>query len=1005
MNVYALFPLFATIVYIPLLAMTIISRPWQKRNLLFIAFLASAMTWSLLDYMFRGNVFPNHTLLIWNLTLISYPVMAVQFYQFISSFFGPGKGRWLWFAYGALACIFILAIFGYIGEGYHYQNDRFYPQYGFGILFIAVPVVMLATRSFIVLWNRLKSNENPVLCNQLISLLVALGVLTVFTLTTMLPWGREIPISHIGAILVGFILSYAVLRHDLIDIRMFLRKGAAWMTFAIIGIVAYWLLVLMLHFLTPFPLDMTTMYAGTGVAVLVVCFLFKIRGNFFELVTRAFEGSRYDIRRRLDEFTDRIHNVFSLKEQGNELINLLIRSINVTQACLMFPEAGSEDYTAQFSESRGKHCELDSFRLKAGDLIISHLKREHSPLLRDDLETLPAFLGMWAQEREEIKGRDISMFVPLISRDQLIAILVLGPKVSGRFTLEDFNIISDVTNRVAVSMEKEYLREQLREREEELSVINNSSVILSSSLDIQEIFGSFIEELKKVVEVTWASIVLDEDGELVCRAVSAPENAEYKVGDVIPLEGSGVGWVLANRKLFLESDLEKDHYFNTAEGHLRHGLRTLVYLPLIAKGRIIGCFIVASAQPNTYNHRHIKLLEQLASQIAMPLENTQLYARAEKKARVDEMTGLLNRRSLDEMLDNEISRHSRYGGEFSLAILDLDNFKAYNDTYGHLSGDALLRDIGARIKASIRTADSAFRYGGDEFAIVLPQTDIEAATQVAERVGRRIAANTNSGDIGITASIGIAVWPHDGISHSDIITAADITLYHAKRQGGNRTIAASSVTESEIVIDTLGSRVRSGDEKVLDVAAVLAQTVDDKNRLARDHSLKVGEYALVLGRELGLGAAELDCLQTSALLHDIGKLAIAEEILNKTGELTPEERETMKGHCRTGASIVGNIPQVAHCREAVRHHHESYDGSGYPDGLRGAAIPVQARILNIANAFAVLTDNSIAEPLSPGRALDELKKNAGKKFDPELVAVFVTAYEKQHPGTKHQVRR
>ena len=704
MNVYALFPLFATIVYIPLLAMTVLSKPRQKRNLLFIGYLIAAMVWSLLDYMFRGDIFPTHTMVIWNLTLVSYPVMAVQFYQFISSYFGPNKGRWLWFAYGSLAAIIILAIFGYVGEGYHYENGRFYPNYGIGIIFMAVPLLILAARAAYVLYNRLRANENPILCNQLISLLVSLVVITVFTLFSISPWGREYPLSHIGGLLVGFILSYAVLRHNLIDIRLFLRKGAAWTTFAITGIIVYWLFILVFHAITPFPVDFTTLYVATGLAVLVVALLFKIRGSFFEVVTRAFEGSRYDIRRRLDEFTEKIHNVFSLKEQGSELLNLLIQSINVNQACLMFPEAGSEDYTTQFVEPRQKAGELDTFHLQAGDLIINYLKKEHAPLLRDDLETLPAFLGMWAQEREEIKGRDISMFVPLISRDQLIAILVLGAKISGRFTLEDFNIISDVTNRVAVSMEKEYLREQLREREEELSVINNSSVILSSSLEIQDIFGSFIDELKKVVDVTWASIVLEEDGELRCAALSSPEHADYKVGDIIPREGSGVGWVVANRRKFIEPDLERDNYFNTGEAHRHHGLRTLAYLPLVAKGRIIGVFIVASTEPNAYTHRHLKLLEQLASQIAMPLENTQLYARAEKKARVDELTGLLNRRSLDEMLDSEISRHSRYGGEFSLAILDLDNFKVYNDTYGHLSGDELLKEIGGRIKGRRTTA-------------------------------------------------------------------------------------------------------------------------------------------------------------------------------------------------------------------------------------------------------------------------------------------------------------
>ncbi|MCJ7606200.1 MAG: diguanylate cyclase, partial [Dehalococcoidales bacterium] len=596
---------------------------------------------------------------------------------------------------------------------------------------------------------------------------------------------------------------------------------------------------------------------------------------------------------------------------------------------------------------------------------------------------------------------------PLISRERVIAILVLGHKRSGRFSMEDFSVIKDVTGRVAVSMEKEYLREQLREREEEISVINNSSVILSSSLDIQEIFGSFIEELKKVVDVTWSSIALVEEDEIRCTALSSPENADYKVGDTIPLEGSGAGWVLTQKKLFIEPDLQKDHYFDFGANHKKFGLRTMVYLPLIVKGRAIGSFIVASGQPNAYTQRHVKLLEQLASQIAMPLENTQLYIKAEKKARIDELTGLLNRRSLDEMLDNEISRHSRYGGEFSLAIIDLDSFKAYNDTYGHLSGDSLLREIGNTIKMSIRNADHAFRYGGDEFAIVLPQTDIESASQVADRVRRKIGSGIDTKDVAVTASIGIASWPGDGVSHTDIITAADVTLYQAKRNGGNQTLCASGVSVIEQLAETLATGESGGKKKkILDVARALAETIDSKSKYSKNHSQKVSEHALILGRAIEMNADDLERLHTSALLHDIGKIGISEAILDKSGDLNAEEWDIMKTHSRLGAAIASNIAQTAQCQEAILHHHEWFNGAGYPDGLKGDDIPVEARILSIADAFVAMTTNSAyAVALTGEQALGELKKNAGKQFDPELVNMFISVYDKKHTGAPGKVRR
>ena len=218
------------------------------------------------------------------------------------------------------------------------------------------------------------------------------------------------------------------------------------------------------------------------------------------------------------------------------------------------------------------------------------------------------------------------------------------------------------------------------------------------------------------------------------------------------------------------------------------------------------------------------LLEQLAAQIAMPVENARLYAKAEEKARIDELTGLLNRRSLDEMIDSEISRHSRYGGVFSLAILDLDSFKAFNDNYGHLAGDKLLRQVGHIIKSAIRSSDQAFRYGGDEFAILLPQTTIDAARQVAERVREKIATKVETGNVQITASIGLASWPADGIGQKEIIAAADVALYRAKRSGGNQSHCASgTLLPLDAIESSSGDNV---DSKTLSLVYALAETVD-----------------------------------------------------------------------------------------------------------------------------------------------------------------------------------
>ena len=854
-----------------------------------------------------------------------------------------------------------------------------------------MPLLVLAVRNLFVFGKMLKNTNNPVLHNQLLTLTLCISILLVFTILSIPSWAKEFPIAHYGNLLNAFILSYAVIRHQLVDIKIVIRRGTAWFSLGIVGALSFWLVFIFLHSIFKFQLDMAASLIATILAIGSAIFIYKLKGQLFELMNRAFQGSSYDYHQRLNDFTGKIHNIFSLKEQGGELLGLLTKAINVKQASLLFPETGSGDYTTQFVEPKDKEGRLANLRLRAGNPVIRYMERERKTLTRENLTILPAFLGLWPREKEDIESKEISMFVPLISRDRLIAILVLGNKHAGRFSLEDLGIVEDVTSRVAVSIEKEYLREQLREREEELSVINNSSFILSSSLDIQEIFGSFIEELKKVIDIEWAAIVLLDENDLCCVALSSAEGSAYQVGERIPLEESGTGWVINQKKVFVESDLSQGRYFKTGENFYQRGLHTVVYLPLIAKGAAIGSLIITSKRANAYNQRHIKLLEQLTSQIAMPLENTLLYAKAEKKARIDELTSLLNRRSLDEMIDNEISRHSRYGGVFSLAILDLDSFKVYNDTFGHPAGDKLLRQVGTVIKSAIRTADRAFRYGGDEFAILLPQTTIDAGLQVTERVRRTIAEETSSSDIPVTISIGLASWPDDGISHTDIIAAADVTLYRAKRSGGNQSCQASGALVNLQMSGAATDIDNSIDIKILEVIRALAETVDARSYYTFNHSKRVTDYALALGKALKLDSTEMCRLEACALLHDIGKIGISDLIINKSSELTAEEWELIKSHPKLGSEIAGRIPQLSCCVNGILHHHERYDGTGYPETLKGDKIPLEARILAIADAYVAMTsERSYSGTMNHKHAIEELQKGVGAQFDPYLVEQFIT---------------
>ncbi len=1004
MNVYALIPLVATMAYIPLLATTIGTRPWRKQHALFLVFLTTAMLWSATDYVFRSNLLPQYNLLLLQVIIVFFAWTAVQLFWFTATFLAPRQGLWLPFAYGSLALVTVLVVLGYIPEGFTTSGDKLYPQYGFGVIFLAVPLLTLLGRNAYLGFKKLKGLDDPVLYNQIVSLLLALFVIAIFILAGQLPWGREYPISHLGNLINAFILSYATIRHRLLDIRIVLRRGLVLVGLGVIGVVGYWFLLGIVHSIFGFEFDLMVEIAVTLVTIAIVIFLYKLRGLLVVTIGKVFQGQSYDYRRRLSDFAGKIHRVFSLKEQGGELLELVTKAIGCRKACLLFPSRGG-DFIAQVVEPENEDNPLSSFRLRQDSPIVKYLREQRHPLTRESLSILPEFRSLWHEEKEEIKSNELELLMPLISREQLIGILVLDGKKSGRYTLEDLQLLEDITGRVAVSIEKEYLHEQLRRREEELAIINRSSAILTSSLDIQRIYDSFVMELRKVVDVGWTAITLIEENDIFLLALSSEIGSAWQVGERIPIKGSATEWVVTHRKAVIEPDLAQECRFSTGKYHLQQGVRSIVYLPLITNNEVIGSLTVASTNPNAYNQEQVKLLEQLASQIAMPIENSRLYAKVEEEARLDELTDLLNRRSLDELVTGEISRHSRYGGVFSIIILDLDSFKTFNDRYGHLAGDKLLSQIGAIMKGAIRNADQAFRYGGDEFAILLPQTTIEAAYQVAERVRRQVASKVKAGSIRVTTSLGMASWPADGIGLNEIIAAADGALYHAKRNGGNQSYRASGAML--ISDDAFGSDGGGEDSEVLSTIYALATAVDVRDHYTRSHSKKVNEYAVAIAEALNLESLEVNKLSTCAILHDIGKIGINDEILNKQGKLTSEEWEAIKSHPQLGATIASHTRQLAQYIPGILHHHERYDGNGYPKGLKGKDIPQEARILAVADAFAAMTSERYYSKALPFKeAFDELKRNAGTQFDPKLVNVFLHLTKTTSVATtKEDIRR
>lgn len=360
-------------------------------------------------------------------------------------------------------------------------------------------------------------------------------------------------------------------------------------------------------------------------------------------------------------------------------------------------------------------------------------------------------------------------------------------------------------------------------------------------------------------------------------------------------------------------------------------------------------------------------------------------ARLEALATTDPLTGLPNHRALVDLIDKEIERSRRFERPCALLFLDLDHFKALNDTCGHGAGDLALQELGTVIKEGLRAIDTIGRWGGEEFVVMLPESDAMTALHVGERLRALVAAHLfqAGGGLYMTCSVGVAAYPEDALVRSDLLEAADRAMYAAKQMGRNQVLAFSDPIVRTLETEGPGSR----EEAILQgTVEALASMVDVRDAYTGQHTTGVVLLAGRIAQEMQLDTAEARLVTLVAKLRDIGKVAVPDAILQKPGPLTEEEWVKMRAHPVIGAEVTSRVPTLRMASPGIRGHHERWDGAGYPDGLAGEAIPLAARIVAVADAFrSIITERRFRAARSYGDAMEELNRCAGAQFDPTVV--------------------
>ncbi len=577
--------------------------------------------------------------------------------------------------------------------------------------------------------------------------------------------------------------------------------------------------------------------------------------------------------------------------------------------------------------------------------------------------------------RELVDAFDVAsaLFVPVAYDDEVRRVAVLVAHAPRSFPADEVTAAEALVDVAAAGLARLEADDRRSARAAQDRALVRAARTLNMSLELHEVLRTLAREAALSLGADLAGVYLgnERDGGVATAGHNVPD--EWHGIVLEPGEGAA-GQVLLTGRSFVTNDYPKD---TTCAQRTLRGFRTALAVPMSWSDELKGALSVGWTSMRRVDEEDCRTLEAIADLASVACHNAETYHDVQQAARTDALTGLLNHGAMQVRVREEIARARRDDTPLSFVIIDLDDFKRVNDVRGHQAGDELLRQVAGVLQAELRPYDQVARYGGDEFVLLLPGSDEATARAVAERVRDTMASSM----VG-ACSLGVAQW-HEPLDADALLEHADRALLLAKRTGKGRVAVANPDVERELAI----LQAQRGSPAAVQA---LAAAIEERDNYTHEHSEDVVHLSRGVAMLLGLQADQAERIAHAALLHDVGKLAVPDEILHKPGPLTPEEWQLMAEHPVAGERILMRIPDLTEIAPVVRHEHEHWDGSGYPDRLKGRLIPVGSRIILACDAYhAMITDRPYRAALSPAEAADELRRGAGKQFDPEVVEALL----------------